>query len=185
MITGEKGFLAQELLQHMKIPKDTIILMGSPTFDVVNITTEQSLKLHDYVKETMDIVDRNLDKYIIFASSDGVDDIKFDHTGSTSYSVAKLFLENYIINRCKNHLILRIGTILSDDIEKVRRMKPTRIQNQILNKRMRWMPALKEDYLMLDDFINETIEVIRQGKIGIHEYKLTEIKVTALLDIAK
>lgn len=185
MITGQKGFLAQELTNLMVIPDDMIILMGCPTFDVTTLSKRDAQKLHEYVKETIEIVDNNKEKYIIFCSSDSINDIKFDHTGSTPYSVSKLFLENYIINQCDNHLILRIGTIVSRDIDKVLKMKPTRIQNQILNKKMLYMPPLKDDYLMLDDFVKETIEVISNRQKGIYEYNMTELSLSELIGLIK
>ena len=180
IMTGEGGFLYNELYPHIKnLSDDVIILMGSPTFDG-DISQEGACRLHDYVTETIDIIEKNKDRYIVFCSSTGVDDISFDHSGSTSYSISKLYLENYILNECDQSLVLRIGTIVSDNRDKVLKMKPTRIQKRILCHDFKGI-EMCDKYLMLDDFVKETVNVIKNKHIGIYEYNLKEIKMIDLM----
>lgn len=179
MVTGKRGFLYKELEDKIDDSDELIFLLGSPTFDG-EISKNQSKILHKYVKETIEIINNNINKYIVFASSTGVDDVDYKHKGSMSYTLAKLFLENYIINHCDDYLILRIGTIISDDISKVKEMKDTRIQQRILRKEMRNI-SLQDNYLDINQFINETCDIIKLHKNGIHEYNLTFLKLSELM----
>lgn len=178
MITGENGFLYNQLNLE---DSDFIFLLGSPTFDG-EITLEQSKKLHEYVQSTIKIINENTTKYIIFASSTGVNDVDFNHKGSMPYTLAKLFLENYIITYCDNYCILRIGTIITKDKSKIKMMKKSRIQNRILRKEYSNIP-LFDYYLDLDEFIKITKEIINERKTGIIEYKLTKYSLSDLIRI--
>lgn len=180
-ITGENGFLFNELKPHLESynGKDGIFLLGSPTFDH-DLTKENSRELHRYVQETLQLINENKNKYIIFASSTSVDDINFSHSGSMSYALCKLFIENYIVNHCEDYLILRIGNIVSSDINTIRKMKETRIQQRILKKKYKNIP-ISDEYLNIETFIKETVEAINDHKTGIFEYTLTKMKITTLI----
>lgn len=176
-ITGENGFLYSQL--YNKLPEDNyLFLLGSPTFDD-ELTRENSIKLHEYVKETIELINNNKDKYIIFASSTGVDDIDYEHKGYMTYTIAKLYLENYIITYCEEYLILRIGTIISNNKELILKMKNSRIQQKILNKTIKEYP--NQMFLTLDNFLSETISAIKNKTIGIYHYSLTPMNFLQLL----
>ena len=179
-LTGWDGFLSRKLRENKNIQwqkefhnSDFILLMGSPTFTGLNISKEEAKVLHNYVKETIDIIDKNLEKPIIFCSTTGVDDIDLDHQGSTAYNLSKLYLENYIINNVERWSILRIGTIISKDINDVMMMKSDRIQNRILKKEIQGIP-FEDKYLHIETFVNSTIDLLKDFKVGIHYYNLVK-----------
>jgi nucleoside-diphosphate-sugar epimerase len=124
-ITGWDGFLSTKLrnttdIEWVEYPNksDVLLHLGSPTFTEDELNQHDAQIMHQYVRETIKIVDR-FTGHIIFASTTGVDDIKLDHTGSTSYNLSKLYLENYIINNCDSSAVLRIGTVVSNDLNDI------------------------------------------------------------------
>lgn len=176
-ITGENGFLYSQIKD--KLPnEDYLFLLGSPTFDD-ELTIEDSMKLHNYVQETIKLINQNKDKYIIFGSSTGVNDIDYEHKGFMTYSIAKLYLENYIITYCNEYLILRIGTIISNDKQLISKMKNSRIQQRILNKTIKENNT--QNFLTLDNFISETINAIQNKIVGIYNYSLIKMNFIQLL----
>lgn len=183
MITGQNGFLYNELKDKFEDSDDMLFLLGGPTFDFP-LSINDAARLHIYVHQTIKLIDENINKYIVFASSTGVDDIDLKHEGFMAYSIAKLYLENYIMTFCDDYLILRIGTIISDDKEIMKRMKGTRIQNRILSGNFKNIPLI-DKYLDLDQFINETINIIKNHKCGIHEYSLRTLKLSELVKLTK
>lgn len=189
-ITGWNGFLASKLRENNNIEwtenfsnTDTLVLMGSPTFTGTELSVHDSQVMHQYVRETIKIVDRYSGN-IIFASTTGVDDIQLDHQGSTSYNLAKLYLENYIINNADSWAILRIGTIVSKKFSDVQLMKSDRIQSKIINGNLKGIPML-DNYLDIDTFVDSTINLILNFRSGIHEYKLTQYTLPKLALLAK
>lgn len=180
MITGENGFLFKQLQGKIEDSDDLLFLLGSPTYDF-EIERCQANKLFNYVQETIDLINKNMNKYIVFASSTGVTDIDFEHKGMMTYTLAKLYLENYIIQNCNNYVILRIGTIVSNDLEIIKQMKGTRIQKRILMNNIKGIP-MNDEYLDLNQFINETCDIINNKKQGIHHYQLQEM---SLFDLRK
>ena len=139
-LTGWGGFLATKLRTATDIEWtedrnncDMLILMGGPTFTDAELDQHDAQVMHQYVRETIRIIDR-FDGPVIFASTTGVDDIQLDHRGSTSYNLAKLYLENYVMYNCDVWTILRIGTIISMDPADLLLMKQDRIQPRIKGK---------------------------------------------------
>jgi len=139
--------------------------------------------MHQYVRETIKLLDRT-DAPVVFASTTGVDDIKLDHTGSTSYNLGKLFLENYVINNCDKYMILRIGTIVSKNPADIALMKPDRLQPRIQRNDLTNIP-LEDYYLDVDTFVNTTMNSILNFKNGIVEYELTKYTLPALVQLGK
>jgi len=189
-LTGWNGFLATKLRNEIttiewtedRSNSDALILMGGPTFTDLELDQHDAQVMHQYVRETIKIIDRYAGP-IIFASTTGVDDIQLDHKGSTSYNLAKLYLENYIINNCDNYAILRIGTVISDNSSDISMMKPDRIQPRI---QQGIMPTEWEDYyLFVKEFVNTTLDVILNKRTGIIEYPLTKLTLAQLTKISK
>lgn len=189
-MTGWNGFLATKLKERTEVEwveypaeADALLLMGSPTFCQEELDMHDAQVMHQYVRETIKIVDRH-PGHIIFASTTGVDDIDFRaHRGSTSYNLGKLYLENYILNEADSCTILRIGTIVSHKPEDVAMMKPDRIQPQILQGVL--PKDYADHYLKVDDFVNTTIDVILNKKTGIIQYPLQVMSITQLKLITK
>jgi nucleoside-diphosphate-sugar epimerase len=189
-VSGCRGFLAKQLRDRTDIEWvdrttdiDYYLHLGSPTFTGKDLTQENAQVMHRYVKETIELVD-NLTVPIIFASTTGVDDIQLDHTGSTCYNLAKLYIENYIINHCKNYMILRVGTIVSSDLTHILEMKPDRLQQRILRKDYKGIP-MEDKYLDINDFVNITADKIKCFETGIVNYNLKTIKLSELLALGK
>lgn len=183
-ITGWNGFLSQKLRENTELDwseddGDVLLHLGGPTFTHSELFEHDAQVMHQYVRETIKIVDRFPGR-IIFASTTGVDDIRLDHKGSTSYNLAKLYLENYIINNCEDHLILRIGTVISDKMSDVNLMKPDRIQPRVLQKDLTNIP-LEDYYLPIETFVSRTVEAIKLGEQGILEYNLTKLSIWQLV----
>lgn len=188
-ITGWNGFLASKLRENTKITwvedradSDMLLLLGGPTFTEAELSQHDAQVMHQYVRETIRDIDRYA-KPIIFASTTGVDDIQLDHKGSTSYNLGKLYLENYLINNCDDWAILRIGTVISKNQEDIVMMKPDRIQPRIQSgdlSNIDW----EDYYLMVDQFVNTTVEFILNFKQGIVEYPLTKITLAELKKIS-
>jgi nucleoside-diphosphate-sugar epimerase len=184
-VTGWNGFLASKLRQRNGIEWtedikdcDILFLLGSPTYTSADIDKQGAQVMHRYVNETIKIIDA-FSGPVVFASSTGVDDIQLDHTGSTSYNLAKLYLENYVINHCDQWAILRIGTIISKDPDDIAAMKSDRIQPRVKSKdlsNIEW----QDYYLYVDDFVNTTVDLIKNFKTGIVEYPLVRLTLTEL-----
>jgi hypothetical protein len=189
-LTGWGGFLAHKLRESTELNWqesvtncDALLLMGSPTFTHHELDVHDAQVIHQYVRQTIKEIDR-CDKYIIFASSTGVDDIKMDHTGSTAYNLAKLYLENYIVNHCDKYLILRIGTVISSSHFDVNQMRDDRIQPRILRGDYTNIP-LTDEYLDVDTFKKHTIDAIKNQTTGILEYPLVTLKLSELIRMTK
>ena len=188
-LTGWNGFLATKLRERTEVEwtedinnSDTLLLMGSPIFTDKELGLHDAQVMHQYVRETIKMIDR-YHGHIIFASTTGVDDIKLTHKGSTSYNLAKLYLENYVLYEADSSAVLRIGTIVSDKPEDVALMKPDRIQPRLLAG---VLPEEWEDnYLMVDDFVNTTMDAIINSKPGIIVYPLQRMSVAKLKLITK
>jgi len=187
-LTGWGGFLATKLRTATDIDWtedrdncDMLILMGSPTFTGAELDQHDAQVMHQYVRETIRMIDR-VDRPIIFASTTGVDDIQLDHRGSTSYNLAKLYLENYVMYNCDAWTILRIGTVISKDPTDLSLMKQDRIQPRIKRKDLTGIDW-EDNYLLLDDFLNTTLDRIRNFKTGIVEYQLTKFTIAELAKI--
>jgi hypothetical protein len=185
-VSGFHGFLASRLRNRLDInwvdrnnDIDYYLHLGSPTFTEEELTKENAQVMHRYVKETIELID-NLTVPIIFASTTGVDDIQLDHKGSTAYNLAKLYIENYIINNCEKYMILRIGTVVSTGLRDVLEMKPNRIQPRILRGEFTGIP-LEDKYLNIEDFVNTTSDKIKNFKNGIVTYKLKTMKLSELI----
>jgi len=188
-ITGWGGFLSTKLrekdnIEWVEYPNkaDVLLHLGSPTFTDTELDQHDAQVVHQYVRETIKIVDR-FEGRIVFASTTGVDDIRLDHKGSTSYNLGKLYLENYIINNCDNSAVLRIGTVISTRLTDIDLMKPDRVQPKIQKG---IMPAEWEDYyLLVEEFINTTLDVILYQRSGIIEYSLTKLNLAQLTKMSK
>ena len=185
-LTGYNGFLASKLRNRQEIEwvdgvhnVDCLFLLGSPTFTGSELTAEDGKVMHSYVKQTVELID-NFKGHIAFASTTGVDDISLDHDGSTSYNLAKLYLENYIISNCSQYQIFRIGTIYSNSRTDVDVMKPDRIQPRIMRKDIKGIP-FKDHYLDVDVFVQHTVDTLRGGHNGIFEYALEEKTIAGLM----
>ena len=184
-LTGWNGFLATKLRESTEFEwqeeldgADMLVHMGSPTFTQQELFEHDAQVMHQYVRETIKLFDR-FQGPIVFASTTGVDDIKLDHTGTTSYNLGKLYLENYLMYEADKWAILRIGTIISRDPADVEMMKPDRIQPRIQRKDMSYI-EWKDHYLFVDDFVKTTLELLRNFKTGIVEYPLTELTLPEL-----
>ena len=186
-MTGWSGFLSTKLKEQTAVTwtedfndSDALLLMGSPTFTDAELSQHDAQVMHQYVRETIKQVDR-YQGHIIFASTTGVDDIQLDHKGSTNYNLGKLYLENYILFEADSCTILRIGTIVSDNPKDISSMKPDRIQPQLLRGIVpeEW----KDHYLMVNDFVNVTLDAILNNKTGIIEYPLVELNLAQLKKI--
>lgn len=185
-LTGWGGFLATKLRDRTEVEwvensadTDALVLMGGPTFTHPELSIHDAHVMHQYVRETIKIIDR-YEGHIIFASTTGVDDIQLDHKGSTAYNLGKLYLENYVINNCDSYSVLRIGTVVSDKSSDIAMMKPDRIQPQIIKG---IMPNWEDNYLLVDDFVNTTLDVILNKRTGIIEYPLTKMNLAQLKKI--
>lgn len=189
-LTGWNGFLSRKIKESGEIQwqktiedSDYLFLMGSPTFTAASLTVDDTKCMHNYVKETIEIIDSYTNP-IIFASSTGVNDISLNHSGTTCYNLCKLYLENYIISNCDSWMILRIGTIISDKKEDILSMCPDRIQQRLLRKDLTNI-EFEDDYLFVDEFVNSTIENILDFKTGIVNYKLTKMTLPKLMLLGK
>lgn len=185
-LSGWNGFLATKLRERTDIEWvdgkediDCYLHLGSPTFTQVELHQHDAQVMHQYVRETIKMVDR-LPVPIIFGSTTGVDDIRLDHTGSTSYNLGKLYLENYILNNCDNALVLRIGTIYSNSIADVQQMKDNRIQPRLLRQDTAGIP-FEDYYLNVDVFVDTTITAILNKQQGILTYKLDKLTMPKLI----
>ena len=129
---------------------------------------------------------RQIDEFngpIVFASTTGVDDIQLDHGGSTPYNLSKLFIENYLINSFKPHMILRIGTIVSKRRSDVELMKPDRVQPRIAKG---IFDVENEDYYLdVDTFVDSTIDYLLNFENGIKEYELVKLTKTQLMFLGR
>jgi hypothetical protein len=185
-LTGWGGFLATKLRKRTDVEWaertediDCLVLMGSPTFTDAELDQHDAQVIHQYVRETIRIIDR-YDGPIVFASTTGVDDMHLDHKGSTSYNLGKFYLENYVINNCDKYIILRIGTIVSDKLSDIQLMKPDRLQQRILRKDYSNIP-MEDYYLDVDVFVDTTVDAILNFKNGILEYPLEKITLPKLI----
>jgi hypothetical protein len=168
MITGPGGFLYNEL--NMEDSDDLLFLLGSPTHN-------DKIKLDEYVSSTKNLVQNNLDKYIVFASTAYIEHSDDD------YNKSKRELELFIEQNCVNYLILKIGDIISKDLTKVKKMKLNRTQQQILQNDLTDI-SIKGSYLDLEQFVKETKEIITNKKTGIHHFNLIELSLTDLIRYA-
>jgi len=187
-LTGWNGFLSKKLRIRNEINwvqdienSNSLFLMGSPTFTQSQLLKNDAVIMHQYVLKTIDKI-KDYKNKIIFASTTGVDDISLDHTGSTAYNLSKLYIENYIINHCEDYLILRIGTIISKNVEDIRLMKPDRLQQRILNKDFKDIP-FEDYYLDVESFIDKTIRAILNNQSGILHYDLEKYTLPNLIKI--
>lgn len=187
-LTGWNGFLATKLRERTEVEwtedinnSDALVLMGGPTFTDEELDIHDAQVMHQYVRETIKIVDR-YHGHIIFASTTGVDDLQFNHKGSTSYNLGKLYLENYILYEADSCAILRIGTVVSDKIRDVNLMKPDRVQP--MAHRGIW-PQWEDKYLMINEFVNTTLDAILTNKQGIIDYPLVTLNIAQLKSLAK
>jgi len=158
MITGSDGFLYNEL--GLEDSDDFLFLLGGPTSDDKVLNDK-------YVEESKELISQYKDKYIVFASTLEGDDY---------YTKAKRDIEDFLGDR---GLILRIAPIVSRDIKKVHKMKPSRVQPTILRNEFKEI-LMKDDYLDLDQFISETKYLIDNRVIGIHCYQLIELSLFEL-----
>lgn len=189
-LTGWNGFLAGKLRENTEIvwqeeltDSDMILLMGSPTFTNIELDEHDAQVIHQYVRETIKQIDRYTNP-IIFASTTGVNDIRLDHKGSTCYNLAKLYIENYIINNCDQWMILRIGTIVSTDNSDIDKMRPDRIQQRLRRKEISGID-FEDNYLLIDEFVNTTVNCILNFKNGIIEYPLIKLSLPKLMALGK
>lgn len=190
LLTGWNGFLARKLRECTDIEwledskdSDVLLLMGSPTFTDAELTQHDAQVMHQYVREAI----RQIDRYsgpVVFASTTGVDDIQLNHKGSTAYNLAKLYLENYIINNCDKYLILRIGTIVSSNPKDIAMMRTDRVQQRIARKDYKNV-SLEDYYLDIETFVTTTVDAICQSKDGILEYQLTKYKISELIKLGQ
>jgi hypothetical protein len=185
-LSGWGGFLASKLRERTEVEWvdgtqniDMYLHLGSPTFTHSQLSQHDAHVMHQYVRETIKLVDR-LDMPIIFASTTGVDDLVLDHSGSTSYNLGKFYLENYIKYNCDDYLILRIGTIYSTRLSDVNEMKLDRLQPRILRKDYTDIP-FEDLYLDVDVFVAKTIDAILNFKSGILEYPLDKLTMGKLI----
>lgn len=189
-LSGWGGFLATKLRERTEVDwvednknVDMYVHMGSPTFTQAELHRHDAHVMHQYVRETIKLIDRT-DAPFIFASTTGVDDIQLDHKGSTSYNLGKLFLENYVINNCDKYMILRIGTIVSKNPADIALMKPDRLQQRINRNDLTNIP-FEDYYLDVDTFVNTTMNSILNFKNGIVEYNLTKYTLPKLVLLGK
>lgn len=192
-LSGIEGFLAsklQECKEHSWTTSedavDIFLHIGSPTFTSDTIDTPASKIMHKYVRDSIDLFDRLESKKIpiVFASSTGVDDIQLDHSGSTSYNLSKLFLENYLIHNCSKYLILRIGTIYSRSAADILAMKPDRIQRRILQGNLSNI-STSDYYLDVNVFVNTTLDQLNSIDNRIVEYELDQLSLINLVRLTK
>lgn len=189
-MSGFGGFLARKLQERTEVDWvdgidniDYYLHLGSPTFTAAELTQHDAQVMHQYVRETIKLVDR-LSVPVIFGSTTGVNDIQLDHFGSTSYNLGKLYLENYIINNVDRYMILRIGTIVSANPVDVDTMRSDRIQPQIKQGNLKG--CLMEDYYLdVTEFVNTTISNILNFQNGIIEYNLQKITLPNLVRMTK
>ena len=189
-LTGWGGFLATKLRECKDVTWvertediDCLVIMGSPTFTHAELSQHDAHVVHQYVRETIRMIDR-FDGHIVFASTTGVDDIQLCHKGSTAYNLGKLYLENYVLNHSDKYSILRIGTIVSGKQSDIEMMKPDRIQQRILQKNFENIPY-DDVYLDVDVFVKQTMDVIQNCKTGIIEYPLTNLSLPKLINLGK
>jgi dTDP-4-dehydrorhamnose reductase len=186
-LTGKNGFLARKLIESgiettdSIVDAESIFLLGSPTV-CDEVTPAFAKSMHDYVAQTIDII-HSTNKRVIFASTTGVNDISLDHSGHTTYNLAKLYLENYIISNCENYLILRIGSIVSKKLTDVLMMKTDRIQQKILAKNYNGISMI-DTYLDIDTFVKTTLDALDSSS-GILEFESTQYKLTELIKLAQ
>lgn len=185
-ITGFNGFLSKKIRERTEFDWtdnlndcDIIFHLGCPTFPAY-MSTRENVQMYDYVKQTMSMVDEFKAKPFIFASTTGVLNMHYDHSSSMSYDVSKLFLENYVINNCEKYLILRIGSIISDNINDVMSMKPDRVQRRLLNKDTKDIP-FEDYYLFVNDFVDVTISELANINNRIIDYPYKKIQMHKLL----
>jgi hypothetical protein len=171
-LTGWNGFLSKKLRERTEIKwqedvngSDILFLMGSPTFTGSTLDKNDSQVMHNYVKNTINKID-SYSNPIIFASTTGVNDIDLNHSGTTCYNLCKLYIENYIMNKCENWMILRIGTIISDNKYDIDKMRFDRIQQRMLKNDFTNI-EFEDNYLFVDEFVNTTINNILNFNIGI------------------
>jgi len=189
-LSGWGGFLATKLRERTEVEwvesntdVDVFVHLGSPTFTQAELHQHDAQVMHQYVRETVKLIDRT-DAPFVFASTTGVDDIQLDHKGSTSYNLGKLYLENYVINNCDKYIILRIGTIVSKDPADIALMKPDRLQQRIKRNDLTNIP-FEDYYLDVDTFVNTTMDSILKFKNGIVEYELTKYTLPKLVLLGK
>lgn len=164
MITGPNGFLYNEL--DIEDSEDLLFLLGSPT-------TDDKIKLNNYVSSTKELINANNGKYIVFASNAWIE------THNDDYSNSKKELENYIKQNCTNYLILKIGDIISNQLSKVSQMKSNRIQQKILRNDLSDIP-FESEYLDLNQFLKETKDAIKNKETGVHNYNLIKLNMIEL-----
>jgi hypothetical protein len=189
-LTGWNGFLSKKLRERTEIKwqedvngSDILFLMGSPTFTGSTLDKNDSQVMHNYVKNTINKID-SYSNPIIFASTTGVNDIDLNHSGTTCYNLCKLYIENYIMNKCENWMILRIGTIISDNKYDIDKMRFDRIQQRMLKNDFTNI-EFEDNYLFVDEFVNTTINNILNFNIGIVHYKLTKMTLPKLMLLGK
>jgi len=189
-LSGWGGFLATKLRERTEVEwvesntdVDVFVHLGSPTFTQAELHQHDAQVMHQYVRETVKLIDRT-DAPFVFASTTGVDDIQLDHKWSTSYNLGKLYLENYVINNCDKYIILRIGTIVSKDPADIALMKPDRLQQRIKRNDLTNIP-FEDYYLDVDTFVNTTMDSILKFKNGIVEYELTKYTLPKLVLLGK
>ena len=185
-ISGWAGFLATKLRERTDVEWvdstgniDCYLHLGGPTFTQEELSEHDAQVMHQYIRESIKMIDR-LQVPVILGSTTGVGDIRLDHTGSTSYNLSKLYLENYVLNNCDDSLILRIGTIYSNNINDVLQMKQDRIQPRLLRKDTQGIP-FEDHYLNVDIFVNTTINAIINKQKGILTYQLDKLTMPKLM----
>lgn len=185
-ITGFNGFLSKKIRERNDFnwtknldEADIIFHLGCPTFPAY-MGKEENLQMYPYVEETIKLINQYSKKPFVFASTTGVLNIHYDHSSSMSYDVSKLFLENYVFNTCKKFLILRIGSIISNNIDDVKLMKSDRVQPRILNKDLKGIP-FEDYYLDVNDFVDITIESLNNIDNRIIEYPFIKLPIHKLI----
>lgn len=183
-LTGWGGYLAYCLMQTSQVPwrwtrgpenTDALFLLGGPTYTSLTEEPDERSVMEKYYNDTVELIN-GYNERIIFASTTGVNDPVLK-----PYTEVKYRLEQYIIEHCQDYLILRIGSIISDDQRHISIMKPDRIQPRMQRGDYTGI-KFTDHYLHTNTFVEETLIAINSGRQGIMDYSLQPL---TLLELRK
>ena len=156
----DKKIINCDRLYHFASPSDDFDFLNNK--NTINTIVNGTLNM-------VDIINENRGK-IIFASSIGVE------SPNNLYRQCKLLMEKYIQDNCNNWVILRIPRIYDKSRKKglMKKLRLNLVPEKDMNNQI--------EYLPLNDFIKQTLEVVNQRNI-IYNYK--NLKCETIANIKK
>jgi len=194
-ITGPNGYLARKLQERNDWEwttgdeYDIMLLCGSPTHaSEETIPLDEGKVYHKYVIDTIQMMEKIPQEVpIVFISTSDPDMIDIEHEGSTTYNLAKMFLESYIVHYRKHYQIHRMGTLISHRLDDIKMMKPDRIQQRILARD--YSEVMDEDWFVYTDvavdILINAMGMINNDIVHYPDERLTKLDLLKLTTVVR